>query len=141
GHRPHGRSAERHRPAQGLPLPSALPLRHASLLPVRASSGRAVGGAPGRLPPLLARTGSRHPAPALRYASRVRIIAHVDMDAFYASVEARHNTALRDKPVVVGADPKEGRGRGVGESAGYPGRRADVRAAMPISRIWTMYVV
>jgi len=42
----------------------------------------------------------------------VRIVAHVDMDAFYAAVEAQRNRALRDRPLVVGADPKEGHGRG-----------------------------
>ncbi|UCC95262.1 MAG: DNA polymerase IV [Candidatus Omnitrophota bacterium] len=64
---------------------------------------------------------------------RKRYIVHVDMDAFFAAVEQRNNPLLRGKPVIIGADPKGGRGRGVVSTCSYEARKFGVHSAMPIS--------
>lgn len=65
-----------------------------------------------------------------------RIIIHLDMDAFFAAVEQRDNPELRGKPVVVGADPTGGKGRGVVSTCSYEARRFGIHSAMPISEAW-----
>lgn len=67
-----------------------------------------------------------------------RIVMHLDMDAFFAQIEERENPRFKGKPLVVGADPKEGKGRGVVSTANYEARKYGIRSALPISQAFKL---
>lgn len=67
-----------------------------------------------------------------------RIVLHFDMDAFFASCEEARHPSVAGQPVIVGADPRDGGGRGVVVSANYAARAYGVRAAMPIGEAWRL---
>lgn len=63
-----------------------------------------------------------------------KIILHLDMDSFYASIEVRDNPAIFGLPVVIGADPVQGKGRGVVSTCSYEARSFGLHSGMPISK-------
>ncbi|MBI4162873.1 MAG: DNA polymerase IV [Candidatus Aenigmarchaeota archaeon] len=66
------------------------------------------------------------------------IIFHIDMDAFFAACEEHNNPELKGKPVVIGAAPKEGKGRGVVSTASYEARKYGIHSALPISKAYKL---
>ncbi|MCF7907702.1 MAG: DNA polymerase IV [Candidatus Omnitrophica bacterium] len=63
----------------------------------------------------------------------LKYILHVDMDAFFAAVEQRDNPNLAGKPIIIGADPKKGNGRGVVSTCSYEARKFGIYSSLPIS--------
>ena len=72
----------------------------------------------------------------------MRIIAHLGMDAFFASLEEAGSSIFKGKPIAVGADPNspagEGTGRGVVSTANYKAREYGIHSALPISVAWQL---
>ena len=63
-----------------------------------------------------------------------RKIIHVDMDAFYASIEEREHPAYKTQPLVIAHDPRQTGGRGVVTTANYVARQFGVHSAMPAAK-------
>jgi len=60
------------------------------------------------------------------------------MDAFFAAIEQREHPQYKNKPLIVGADPKQGKGRGVVSTCSYEARKYGVHSAMPISQAYKL---
>lgn len=65
-------------------------------------------------------------------------VLHADIDSFFASVEQIEHPSYRNQPVIVGADPMNGKGRGVVSTASYEARKFGIRSAMPISKAFSI---
>ena len=65
-----------------------------------------------------------------------RILIHCDLDAFFAAVETLHHNLDPEIPLILGSDPKEGKGRGIVSTCNYAARKYGIRSAMPIGEAW-----
>lgn len=63
----------------------------------------------------------------------MKLILLVDMDSFFVACEELRKPEIKGKPVIVGADPKGGKGRGVVSTCNYEARKYGIHSAMPIS--------
>ncbi|MFX0173291.1 MAG: DNA polymerase IV [Candidatus Hodarchaeota archaeon] len=66
------------------------------------------------------------------------VILHIDLDSFYASVHIKNHPFLRGFPVIIGADPRNGNGRGVVSTCSYEARAFGIHSAMPISQAYKL---
>ncbi len=64
------------------------------------------------------------------------MVLHLDMDYFFAQVEERENPRFKGVPLVVGADPKKGKGRGVVSTCNYEARKFGIHSGMAISKAY-----
>ncbi len=67
-----------------------------------------------------------------------RVIFHCDLDCFFAAVEIRDKPEYKNKPIIIGADPKGGKGRGVVATCSYEAREFGLHSAMPISKAFRL---
>jgi len=67
-----------------------------------------------------------------------RAIFHVDLNAFYVSVEVKDDPSLKGLPVAVGADPEGGKARGVVMTASYEARKLGLKSGMPVSTAYRL---
>ena len=65
-----------------------------------------------------------------------RIIIHCDLDAFFAAVETIYRDHDSTQPLIIGSDPKNGKGRGIVSTCNYAAREFGIKSAMPISEAW-----
>ena len=65
-----------------------------------------------------------------------RILIHCDLDAFFAAVETLHHNLDPEVPLILGSDPKQGKGRGIVSTCNYAARKYGIKSAMPIGEAW-----